>query len=389
MTDTSVAERRNAQWPVVTSGIGGLVIAAMLAAEHGWRMPVLVALGGLLGLVLYHAAFGFTAAYRRLFVARETAAVRAQLVMIAAATLLFAPTLAEGRGLAIAASGANAPLGTQVLVGAFLFGLGMQLGNGCGSGTLFTLGGGSTRMVATVVFFCIGSFWGSLDMQWWNATPRLDAVVLGEEFGWSVAVLIQLSVLGALWTGLRYWGRDKSLPPEELAWRRLLHGGWPLLWGALALALLAWIALLIAGHPWSITWAFSLWGAKVAQLLGWSADGVWFWTGGYQEYALNRPILEDNVSSMNIGIVLGAFTAAGLAGRFAPVAQLPWRSLAAAVLGGLLMGYGARIAFGCNIGAFFSGAASTSLHGWLWIAAALAGTWVGIRFRPWFGLLNP
>ena len=76
--------------------------------------------------------------------------------MIAVATLLFAPTLAEGRGFAIAAAGANAPLGTQVLVGAFMSGLGMQLGNGCGSGKLFTLGGGSTRMIATIVFFLSG-----------------------------------------------------------------------------------------------------------------------------------------------------------------------------------------------------------------------------------------
>ena len=51
-----------------------------------------------------------------------------------------------------------------------------------------------------------------------------------------------------------------------------------------------------------------------------------------------------------------------------------------------MLGYGARISFGCNIGAFVSGAASTSLHGWLWIVAALAGTWIGIRLRPRFGL---
>jgi hypothetical protein len=52
------------------------------------------------------------------------------------------------------------------------------------------------------------------------------------------------------------------------------------------------------------------------------------------------------------------------------------------------MGYGARLAFGCNIGAFFSGIASTSLHGWLWILCALPGTWVGVRLRPLFGLDN-
>ena len=52
------------------------------------------------------------------------------------------------------------------------------------------------------------------------------------------------------------------------------------------------------------------------------------------------------------------------------------------------MGYGARLAFGCNIGAFFSGVASTSLHGWLWIVCALGGTWAGVYLRPLFGLRN-
>jgi len=33
-----------------------------------------------------------------------------------------------------------------------------------------------------------------------------------------------------------------------------------------------------------------------------------------------------------------------------------------------------------------AGLASTGLHGWLWIAAALPGVCVGIRLRPWFGL---
>ena len=58
-----------------------------------------------------------------------------------------------------------------------------------------------------------------------------------------------------------------------------------------------------------------------------------------------------------------------------------------AVIGGLLLGYGARLASGCNIGAFFSGVASGSLHGWMWFIAAFAGTMVGTRLRPFFGLI--
>ena len=60
--------------------------------------------------------------------------------------------------------------------------------------------------------------------------------------------------------------------------------------------------------------------------------------------------------------------------------------IVASVIGGLLLGYGARISYGCNIGAFFSGIASGSLHGWLWIFCALPGNWIGIAFRSLFGM---
>jgi hypothetical protein len=65
---------------------------------------------------------------------------------------------------------------------------------------------------------------------------------------------------------------------------------------------------------------------------------------------------------------------------------VPPRLVAASLIGGLLLGYGARIAYGCNIGALFSGIASTSLHGWLWGGAAILGTPAGARLRT---LLRP
>jgi uncharacterized membrane protein YedE/YeeE len=87
---------------------------------------------------------------------------------------------------------------------------------------------------------------------------------------------------------------------------------------------------------------------------------------------------------MDLGIVLGALLAAGLAGRFAPNLKIPLPSLVAAVIGGLLLGYGSRLAYGCNIGAYFSGIASGSLHGWLWLVAAYTGNLIGVRLRPLF-----
>jgi uncharacterized membrane protein YedE/YeeE len=89
---------------------------------------------------------------------------------------------------------------------------------------------------------------------------------------------------------------------------------------------------------------------------------------------------------MNFGIIVGALLAAALAGRFAPTWRIPLRSAGAAVIGGLLLGYGARLAYGCNIGAYFSGIASGSLHGWVWLIAAFSGNVIGTRLRPLFGL---
>ncbi len=196
-------------------------------------------------------------------------------------------------------------------------------------------------------------------------------------------------MLALLWLGLARWGRGRPQRPlwgSDRTWRRLLAGPWPLLWAALLLAVLNWATLVIAGHPWTVVWGFTLWGAEAAQALGWEPSTSAFWTAAFQRAALERGVLGDVISLMNLGIVLGALTAAGLAGRFALGWRVPLRPLLAAVIGGLLMGYGARLAYGCNIGAFFSGVASSSLHGWLWLACAVPGTWLGVRLRPLLGL---
>ena len=49
-----------------------------------------------------------------------------------------------------------------------------------------------------------------------------------------------------------------------------------------------------------------------------------------------------------------------------------------------MLGYGARLAYGCNIGAYFSGIASGSVHGWLWLVFAFIGNGLGVKLRPIF-----
>ncbi len=373
------------QRPWLAAGLAATAALALALYQEDGKMAVLFLIGLAMGVALYHAAFGFTGAYRRAIVQREVSGVQAQVVMIAVAMVLFAPILAQGQAFGEPVGGALAPVGLAMAFGAFLFGVGMQLGGSCASGTLFATGGGGLKALLVLVFFCLGAFWGSLDLAAWQTLPGFGAISLAQTWGYEIALPAQLALLGLIYWGLRRYGHGAPSFGWP-GWRGLARGPWPVMWAALALALLNWLTLLVAGHAWSITWAFSLWGAKAARAVGWDPASSGFWTGGYQQWALENSILRDSVSVMNIGIVLGALLAAGLAGRIAPRLELAWRPLLAAVIGGLAMGYGARLAYGCNIGAFFSGIASTSLHGWVWIICALPGNWLGIRLRPLFGM---
>lgn len=368
-----------------------LLGVAMQLAPGGWRPLTLWLTGLVLGVALYHASFGFASAYRSMIVARDMRGVQAQLLLLALTTMLFAPVLASGAIFGQEVGGAWAAAGVSVAVGAFMFGIGMQIAGGCGSGTLYTAGGGSLRMLMVLFCACLGSYWASLHMGWWQQLPSLETVVLPDVLGWKSALMVQLGVIGALAWLLGALAKPVSLPAPltvRTPWSRLLAGPWPVLAAAVVLALGNLSTLVTAGHPWSITWGFTLWGAKAAQALGWQASSSGFWQGEFQSEALAGGVLEDTTSLMNLAIMLGAMCAASLSGRFEPIWDFPWRSLAAAVLGGLLLGYGARIAYGCNIGAFISGVASGSLHGWLWIAAALPGTWLGIHLRRRFGMAD-
>lgn len=368
--------------------LGTVVIAQLVDI----RQAVLFLIGALLGLTLYHASFGFTGGWRRLVVERRGAAMRAQMLMIAVTALAFIPLVAAGSAFGQPLVGALAPVGVSVLLGAAMFGLGMQLGGGCGSGTLFTVGGGSSRMLVTLLFFIVGAVLGTAHLPWWLQQPSLPAISLGTSLGVPGALLVTLAGLGAVaavsaWIERRAHGSlEIAKTPATRGWQRLLHGPWPLVGAGLLLGLLNLATLLVAGHPWSVTYGFGLWGAKAAEAVGIPVSSWEFWSWPAQASALNASVLNDVTSVMNFGIILGAALAAGLAGKFAPKVGVPLASFVAAAIGGVLMGYGARLSFGCNIGALFSGIASGSVHGWLWFAAAFVGSLGGIFLRPVFGL---
>lgn len=386
------ARRSVAPGPLVAAAGAALVLAVYLTAAIGPRQTVLFAIGLGAGVVLYHAAFGFTSSWRVLIVNGRGAGLRAQMLMLAATCLVFFPVLSAGELFGQAVRGNVSPAGVAVIVGAFLFGIGMQLGGGCASGTLFSVGGGNLRMIVTLAAFIVGSVLGTANIAWWQSLPSLAPLSLVTTQGPVIALAISLALFAGVAAISRLVERRRHGHVEPIfsspaaGTRKWLQGPWSLAAGAIGLAIVNITTLLAAGRPWGVTSAFALWGAKAFDAVGIPVASWQYWSVPAQQAALRAPVLADVTTVMDIGIMLGALTASILANRFSPSLKASGRSLAAAVVGGLLLGYGARLAYGCNIGAYFSGIASGSLHGWLWLVAAFAGNAVGVSLRPYCDL---
>jgi uncharacterized protein len=361
-------------WPFLLSALGATaLLCALVLVEGAYASAALIVLGFALGIVFLKAEFGFTAAWRRFLLLGEAGGMTASLLLIAIAAIIIVPVAALVPGY----GGAIAPLGPSLIIGAFVFGIGMQLANACGSGTLYAMGGGSGRMVVGLSTFIIGSVIGTAWLPPLLNVGGVDPVIAGNILGpWAglAATLASLAIAG----GLVIWiakARGASFRPTRTQ-----------LYAAVAIGVLSIALFLIARHPWSVTFGFAVWGAKIGQALGMDFSGWAFWQWPGPARALKDSLLTDTSSLTDFGMIFGAVAAAAWSAPFARRAWPSGRSLLGAALGGLLMGIGARLGFGCNIGAFVGGIASGSLHGWIWFAMALGGSAIGIRLRPFFDL---
>ena len=366
-----------------TIGIDRLFLGFALAATtilvalvllDGQPLSAALILGGFgLGIAFLKAEFSYTASWRRFLTRGEAGGLLGGLIVIAICALVVVPTAALAKNF----GGAIAPLGPSLLIGAFVFGIGMQLANGCGSGTLYTVGGGSGRMLLALAFFIIGSVFGSLSLPSFLAFDGIDPVLASDYLGpWGglTATLASIALAAVLIVAVAK-KRGANFMPS----RNYMIGG-------IAIGLLCVAVFIVGGHPWSVTFGYTLRGAKIASALGFDFSHAAFWQWAGPKHALAESVLSDTSSLTDFGMLFGAMAAAAASKPFAATAWPPLKSLLAAAVGGLLMGWGARLGFGCNIGAFVGGVASGSLHGWVWFLAALPGCLIGIRLRPLFGL---
>ena len=340
-------------------GIVSLLAGVVQANHAAPRAMLYVALGVALGITLLSADFGFARGFKRAL-ARDFTGLRAHLFTFAIAMVLIVPMVAAGSLFGIRIEGFARHVGIAFLLGGALFGIGMQLAGGCASGTLYQLGGGGSKYLGTLAGFIAGSVLAASHIEIWWALPSLPSVTLFTLGSWPLTLAIELALMALLF----------RLVGGAMPSRKVLAGG-------AMLALLNAATVLVAGSPWSETWAFTLWGTRIAAALG-AHPETWRF---FRDVPFDVSALVDRTSIMDLAIPLGAMLAAALLGRFRIERAAP-RVWLAATLGGLLMGYGARLSGGCNIGSYFSTIASGDLSGWAWAIAALGGSYLGLRLRP-------
>ena len=167
---------------------------------------------------------------------------------------------------------------------------------------------------------------------------------------------------------------------DHETYRALFVDPWTYTTGAVILALLNVALTAATGKAWGVTTSLAYWGAWAWRALGGHPE-TWAYFREVKP-VFNSPgfgFARDPGSLTNAGIVVGALLATLLATQFRVKRLKSRRQVVAAVLGGLLMGFGARLAFGCNIGDMFSGLPSLSLHGWVFLFSIFGGAAVGSK----------
>ena len=380
------------------------VVLALAMSQSDARLPYLWVFGMAAGFTLQRSRFCFASAFRDLYLFGSGRIMKGILVGLAVGSLGFAVVMRNAVPFpsfgALPPEAHVLPVGVTTILGGLLFGVGMVLAGGCISGSLFRSAEGYVGSWVAIAGAIVGLGAVSQTWNWWwslalAAEPKLWLPALFN-LGYGGALLLTLAGISAAYLLVVWWETRSGVQPARATTdvqpevtftqrltataQRIFVKGWsPIVGGAVLGGL---NILMYSVHmPWGLTGELSRWanslmtgvGAAPPVALGLSA------IGGCAARAGEATGFFSHTFAVTVGLIAGALAAALFANefklRFPRTARRYYQSLT----GGLLMGYGAGIAIGCTIGAFFSSVASLSVSGWLFGAALFAGALVGTR----------
>ncbi|HEY8477231.1 MAG TPA: YeeE/YedE family protein [Chloroflexota bacterium] len=378
-----------------------VVVLLLAAQDGGLALSWVFGLGT--GFVLQRSRFCFASAFRDLFLLRDARMMKAVVLGLAVATggfALYQARLVPDPSVGSLPPQAHVvPVGLHLVVGGVVFGIGMVIGGGCVSGNLYRIGEGYVGSVVAVGGMLVGLLLAAHTWNWWWLwhIGQQPVVWLPRVLGYGGAVALTLALLAALFVALLWWessqgpglpvaGRRRAETPAftfsakvRQLWRTVFVHGWPAALGGAALG--AWNVFNYLGdHPLGVTGELAVWSDRIARAFALGAPPLL----GVDQFAGCNLVsggagIVTHTFLLDTGIVLGSFVAAVLAGEF-KVRVPPRRSRYLQALGGgVLMGYGAGLAIGCTIGAFFSAVPSLGLNGWVFGASLALGSFVGVK----------
>ena len=195
-------------------GLMVLVIALILGIfilKNDYIYGISLTIGIMIGMILRYSRFCFAAAFRDPFITGNTKVLRGVILGLIVATIGFG-VIQYRSGLNLARGhevipGAISQVGVHVMIGAFIFGIGMVLAGGCASGLLMRIGEGHTIHLVILGGFIIGTLLGAKDYGFWYDFLIKDAKIIyfPEYIDLKIVVIIQVTFLIGLYkAALRY-----------------------------------------------------------------------------------------------------------------------------------------------------------------------------------------
>ena len=154
-----------------------------------------------------------------------------------------------------------------------------------------------------------------------------------------------------------------------MSWQQFKHAWlikfWAPIPAVIAAGILSTYYFGITGTFWAVTGEFTRWGGQLLQLFGVHAE-EW---GYFKIIHLEGSPLTRIDGMMILGMFGGCFAAALWANNVKLRMPRSRIRIMQAIIGGIIAGFGARLAMGCNLAAFFTGIPQFSLHAWFFAIA--------------------
>lgn len=143
----------------------------------------------------------------------------------------------------------------------------------------------------------------------------------------------------------------------------------------------------ITGTVWAVTGEFTRFGGHILQWFGVDLS-QWAY---FKMIGMNGTPMDRTDGWIVIGMLIGALITVLLSNNFKIRIPKQRRRLVQGFIGGIIAGFGARLALGCNLAAFFTGVPQFSFHSWIFMFATAVGTYFGVKVvntRWWRGKPN-